>query len=579
MKRTIFGVLCTAVTALATSTSPCFARDFYGLMDKTGKFVVPANYREIKQQNDGTYAVTAFGEEGGSNEDIFVLDKNGQRLPDRKPAPAQSNALMFTTAPRLDYEVVRSHDENIGSLYGLRNKKTGRMSIPFRSIKELLPYPVGDDLFIDQKQIGDKTETLLLEEGGTVIAKIPNLLSSPNLEFIDGVMIAENVDREYGFFDKRGRLVGNRYFEVAERFADGVAAVRFRQDGILYGAWIDKNGGYVYGPKKNTIVGTFFDGIASLEAFESEQSLAGTRLKSIGRGIVNRKFEVIIPVEYDYIRQLDKRLVAKVLATRGGGWVVFDFDGNKLSEVISSTNEICPSDDCELVAFTESTDANSTVAIASSVKWGFVNLAGKVIVPPKFDEAMAFSDGVAVVSVKDKNATLQSGTIDAKGKFIVQPKFKHIIPTKPLEIVVDVRDGGFDPYAWANPDLRGFLNRYEQWHAFLREYDLIGMERKKIFRLLGDDHVLHSRGRLSPTLPESDVLPTNGIMTSAKSVFYGLNSSICGHASSSLEIEFGDDDKVSRYRILRGGEPTNDQPWVLENKHISESRSDQRIQQ
>lgn len=556
-------VLRAIFTAMACLTVPCFpavARDFYGLMDKSGKLVVPADYRVIHQQKDGSYAVTTFGKENVSQEETFVLDQNGRRIAERKPDADNSHRLMFTTAPRLEYEEVRSYDEKVGSLYGLRHKKTGRLSIPFRSIKELLAYPVGEDLFVDQRQTGDKTETLLLKDGGAVVAKIPNLLSSPNLEFINGLMLAENVDREYGYFDRTGKLLCNRYFETAERFADGVASVSFNQDGVKYGAVIDLKGNYVYGPLKNIIVSLFFNGVASIEVLAEDNSKSNRTLKSTGRGIVNRKFEVIIPAKYEYVKDYGNHLIAKALASCGGGWVVFDFDGKKLLELKPTVTDVRPSDDSDMVAFAEGVKLKSMDATADSAKWGFVDFAGKVIVPPKFDDAMSFVNGVAVVSVKNKNGKMQSGTIDERGNFVVQPKFKHIIPTKPLAIVVEEREGGFDPYAWANPDLRGFLNRYEQWNAFSREYDLIGMERKEVFKLLGDDRVLHSRGRRSPTLSDAEVVPSNGIMSTAKNVFYGLNSSICGNASSSLEVEFGDDDKASRYRILHGGEP--DQPWV-----------------
>lgn len=564
MNRRVLQVIFSAMACLSVSCVPASARDFYGLMDKSGKFIVPADYREIKQQKDGTYAVTTFGKENVSREETFVVDQYGRRIADRKPDPGHSNILMFTTAPRLEYEEAHSYDDRLGSLYGLRNKKTGRMSIPFRSIKELLAYPVGEDLFIDQKQIGEKTETLLLKDGGEVIAKIPNLLSSPNLEFINGLMLAENAEREYGFFDKKGKLLCNRYFETADRFTDGVASVSFRQDGVKYGAVIDQKGDYVYGPHKNIIVSPFFNGIASIEVLAEDKSSSTSALKSAGRGVLNRKFEVLIPPQYEYVKEYGNHLVAKLFASSGGGWVVFDFAGKKLLELESTVSDVRPSDDSNVVAFAEGVDTKSTGATTSSAKWGFVNFAGKEIVPPKFDDAMSFVNGVAVVSVKDTSGKMQSGTIDELGKFVVQPKFKNIIPTKPLAIVVDERDGGFDPYAWANPDLSGFLNRYEQWHAFLREYDLIGMERTEVFKLLGDDRVLHSRGHGRSTLPDAEVVPSNGITSSAKNIFYGLNSTICGNASSSLEVEFGDDDKVSRYRIVYGGD--RDQPWILDNR-------------
>jgi hypothetical protein len=54
-------------------------------------------------------------------------------------------------------------------------------------------------------------------------------------------------------------------------------------------------------------------------------------------------------------------------------------------------------------------------------KWGFIDKTGKVIVTPKYDDAMSFSEGLARVLLNGK-----VGLIDKTGKEIVPPKYDEV---------------------------------------------------------------------------------------------------------------------------------------------------------
>jgi hypothetical protein len=59
-------------------------------------------------------------------------------------------------------------------------------------------------------------------------------------------------------------------------------------------------------------------------------------------------------------------------------------------------------------------------------KWGFIDKTGKVIVPPKYDDAWSFSEGLAKVKLNGK-----WGFIDKTGKEIVivfPPKYDFVTP-------------------------------------------------------------------------------------------------------------------------------------------------------
>ncbi len=56
-------------------------------------------------------------------------------------------------------------------------------------------------------------------------------------------------------------------------------------------------------------------------------------------------------------------------------------------------------------------------------KWGYVDRAGKSIIPPKFVLVSPFSEGLAAVAVVKSNSAIW-GYINHEGKMVIEPKFK-----------------------------------------------------------------------------------------------------------------------------------------------------------
>ena len=56
-------------------------------------------------------------------------------------------------------------------------------------------------------------------------------------------------------------------------------------------------------------------------------------------------------------------------------------------------------------------------------KVGFIDKAGKQIIPPRYDGAQPFSEGLAAVRIKGKY-----GYIDKTGKMVIPPQFEHAGP-------------------------------------------------------------------------------------------------------------------------------------------------------
>jgi hypothetical protein len=49
-------------------------------------------------------------------------------------------------------------------------------------------------------------------------------------------------------------------------------------------------------------------------------------------------------------------------------------------------------------------------------KFGFIDKTGKMVIPPKYDDAFSFSEGLALVKIGDKFRY-----IDKTGKFVWEP--------------------------------------------------------------------------------------------------------------------------------------------------------------
>lgn len=64
------------------------------------------------------------------------------------------------------------------------------------------------------------------------------------------------------------------------------------------------------------------------------------------------------------------------------------------------------------------TDPQRLFRITKSQKYGYINTTGRIVIKPRFDEASDFSEGLAMIGVKDKY-----GYIDPSGNIVIKPQF------------------------------------------------------------------------------------------------------------------------------------------------------------
>lgn len=115
-------------------------------------------------------------------------------------------------------------------------------------------------------------------------------------------------------------------------------------------------------------------------------------------------------------------------------------------------------------------------------KYGFIDKTGKIAIEPQFVRAEDFSEGLAVVSVKnkyDKYECEKYGYIDKTGKFVIKPEFYRARSfSDGMAVIHDVGFGYYDPCGYIDKtgrivlkpvwweDAEDFINgiAYVHWH-------------------------------------------------------------------------------------------------------------------
>ncbi len=160
--------------------------------------------------------------------------------------------------------------------------------------------------------------------------------------------------------------------------------------------YIDKKGKYIINPQFSD-AGYFRDGIARVESSNYKV------------GYINKKGKFIIPAQYDNGTNF---IEGKAFVVQPGGYpLCIDKKGNTL---FSLRDAECAFGFSESMAKIAVKDKNGTL------KYGFVNEKGEVVINPQYEAAMSFSEGLAAVRQKGK-----WGYVDKKGVMVIAPQFDN----------------------------------------------------------------------------------------------------------------------------------------------------------
>lgn len=236
-------------------------------------------------------------------------------------------------------------------------------------------------------------------------------------------------DEKWGYIDETGRFFIKPSFDYAAEFQDNELAVAGREGKV---GVIDRNGRFVIAPKYESI-NEFSEGLAI--AFDSKEFKV---LDETGRviykstepissfkegraaiqqrvsdnkflyGFIDTSGSVVIQPRYQYVTDFDNGKAVVKLDTEG--YAIIDRNGAALKTFdyyrVDGLSE-------GLAAFQLSQDS----------KFGYIDDSGKVVISPKFSEAFAFKDGMAVVNASADFSNREYGVIDRKGRYVLKPEY------------------------------------------------------------------------------------------------------------------------------------------------------------
>ncbi len=208
----------------------------------------------------------------------------------------------------------------------------------------------------------------------------------------DGALFPIRVDGKWGYMDRAAHVVIPPQWDDAERFAEDLAAVGNRSvevnggvsQGRSHQGWIDRTGRVVI-PLEWDDAGDFTGGLA--------------RVKRDDRyGFVDPTGRIVVPPQYEDAAPFAEGLAAVKRNGKTGfidatGAVVIPFAYDRAAWIAS---------------FHDGRGCAFTVDASGAERAGYVDPRGRLVIPPRYEWAQPFSEGLAIVRT----------TLDAPPSFI-----------------------------------------------------------------------------------------------------------------------------------------------------------------
>ncbi|GIO12174.1 hypothetical protein J19TS2_17290 [Cohnella xylanilytica] len=203
----------------------------------------------------------------------------------------------------------------------------------------------------------------------------------------------------WGYIDTNGKEVIKPSYAGAKSFSEGLAPVNVANwgEGNKWG-FIDKTGKMVIQPKYS-IAEPFVGGYAVVYSSDFKA------------GVINKQGKVVINLKYDHISLYDGIAIAHIQPTQGQEYdQALDMTGKALFKYP------------HIGFFFEGLGLYSNDH-GSDIHYGFIDKTGKIVIQAKYEQILAFSEGLAPVKQNDK-----WGFINKQGKFIIKPQYHDALP-------------------------------------------------------------------------------------------------------------------------------------------------------
>ena len=197
---------------------------------------------------------------------------------------------------------------------------------------------------------------------------------------------------KYGYIAKTGAEKIPFRYDEAHEFSDSIARIYAADPRVKKWGFIDKTGRWVIPPTFDQ-VNNFSNGCARVRSVEGKY------------GYVDKAGKYKIELKYQHASDFSEQL-APVAMSDYSKWSFIDTTGKEVVALSMDGRD----GDVRAIA-----DGMAMLVLYSGWKYGFVDKAGKEVIPPAYEDAFDFSEGFAAVKLNGK-----WGFIDKTGKEIGQ---------------------------------------------------------------------------------------------------------------------------------------------------------------
>lgn len=508
----------------------------YGIMDIKGKVIVPDRFFLVDNYGKDQFILGTFDHQNPkqSPESVYLVDGLGTHKKIELP-------------PNVQYVT------NYRSLLVVVDKK------------EKVPFPKVGLYTIDGEKVLDINYANILHVSHSVIVACTK---SGEVRFFDGIgKPTFHLPSDY-ISNEKYSLVWSRE-KLRDHFQEGLLSLCDRRTNRSQFAYCDIKGNLVKSGFLRS--GSFSEGLAWAEQNENEREKicidrefkARFKLpinfarnfengfavfsKDLKYGIVSRDGNVLVEPIYPSIGRLGGSTFSLIAGSseRPSEIVVVDLSTGLKFRPPPGTVAVSPSGDDLLLYRTEKAGADSL----SLERWGYLSrIDGSISLSPRFVYAGAFKYGMAPVARADRQGWPAWGLIDKQGKYLIAPQFEEVEVVAPDRIKFarkSVRQ--FSYLDWSSKPAYLPISRIDEIRGFFHDYDVIGMTKERLFKVLGTPF----------NRPPSE-------FESVNEVYYDLVRTGCPNAYSGIYFRISGN-KVNGWCVYHPSFTTRSIVWVTKN--------------
>jgi hypothetical protein len=515
--------------------APANSSTLYGVIDRTGRVIVPIKYAQINEDVHNKLEVLTIAGALGLPGRRALLDSRGIPVPNWCNLDDPNLLAEKLRLPNY-YKIMDSpYPASIyrhGSLVAIRSDDgegvcdlSGRIIVP--PIYSSLQF-AGDDIVIVRKyNRGSSGWTwIAFDHQGHQLAEVPSSVFRQSKQWAKNPGALDSTDPG---------LVLIKHGSKASIIDFGHGCTIYQKRRLDESAsYIDRTGNLLLGPLKGNYA----------ESFSRRELLV--RTKNGRLGIVDRRGNVRIPATYDILWPFGS---THYLATKDDRILILNSKGERLCQFPA---------DCSRVQLPEKYAPDALFACALAVpprpgkaqaeisegaKWGFCDVRGNVVISAKYSYAQSFRGQYAIARVEGN-----CGLIDRNGRWIIPALYSQLSFIDNNRLLAGLPPMGFSKNNWDTSS----SDRTTEFLNLLRQFDLIGMS----------DHDL--KDLLGAGTPRADVnMIENQIV---RCVEYVVRSAPYG-TWSAIQFAVNNDSRVKAWRAVTH---EYEGPWNFENLEFVE---------